>query len=361
MQALPQLQYPTLFRGFFSETKARYGALLDEARLALSRLPVPEQMRFFYEESVLQNPQPSFMLLPVIFLRLAETTGGIKEEHRRFLPVLMLMMEATAIADDTADRTMMRSGRESFAGRFGEGSAALFLTCLSSLMLEEARRCSEPLYHIARNYFLELFAKQLWERNYSYPKPEDLKGGLFLRYEECIVGSRIAFDTSRLISQRPLLSDEVVLPFCYAFQDVDDIVNLAERRERSGENDDLKMGIITQSLLLALSQKPSLQRDLYQLWEPYRALQKASLHELSHRCKEIDRETEVLYGHLCAEILRLGVPGTVDQIFSNLRACVEAAPQEVKSVFYEIGMALLDRLRQCYGADLAPLVGSRSL
>jgi hypothetical protein len=78
------------------------------------------------------RPQPSYLLLPLMFLATAEQHGGITERHRAYLPWYMLMMEVCAIIDDTVDRTPLRSGRDSFPERYSDAAAAAFSTFLIS-------------------------------------------------------------------------------------------------------------------------------------------------------------------------------------------------------------------------------------
>ncbi|MGZ3461033.1 MAG: hypothetical protein ACXU86_21300, partial [Archangium sp.] len=120
MKEMAPLQYPQLFQGAFARRRESFTLLVEEARRVLHELPVPRALRPFYDTVVRDNPQPSFLLLPLMFLVMAEGSGGIQARHRRFLPIMMLSMEACAISDDTVDRTPMRSGRPSFPMRFGE-------------------------------------------------------------------------------------------------------------------------------------------------------------------------------------------------------------------------------------------------
>src|SRR6185436_15493470 len=93
----------------------------------------------FYD-SILERPQPSFMLLPLKFLAVAESAGGIHQCHIDFLPIMMVAMEAVAVTDDTVDRTPNRSGEPTFPQRWGSICAT---PCMAVLMALIARRAQE--------------------------------------------------------------------------------------------------------------------------------------------------------------------------------------------------------------------------
>src|SRR5687767_11651478 len=133
MTASIPLQFPKQFRGMFHRVESTYRPLLSEAMKQVHEAPIPAELRPFFAHVTVENPQPAFILIPLMFLSAAEASGGITPRHSDALPSLLLSMEVTAIADDTVDRTPMRSGRMSFPRRFGEASATPFTGALLML------------------------------------------------------------------------------------------------------------------------------------------------------------------------------------------------------------------------------------
>ena len=76
-------------------------------------------------------------------LATAEASGGIRQRHRDYLPAILLMAEYCAVADDTIDRAPTRSGRVTFAAKFGDASAVPFACALATLVLAESHH-DEP-------------------------------------------------------------------------------------------------------------------------------------------------------------------------------------------------------------------------
>src|SRR5688500_8876160 len=133
--SLSDIQFPDKFQGIFARLRPRYAPLVQEARETLRRLEVPAEVRPYYEYGVLEHAQPSFMLLPMMYLALADHAGGITPRHRRYLPWYMLAMELVAALDDAVDRTPYRSGRRTYHHRFGDPSATAFSTFLLSVVV----------------------------------------------------------------------------------------------------------------------------------------------------------------------------------------------------------------------------------
>ncbi|HEX8441602.1 hypothetical protein, partial [Archangium sp.] len=218
MKTLVPLRYPRFFQGIFARQREVYTPLVEEARRVLHALPVPEKLRPFYDTVVRDNPQPSFLLLPLMFLATAEASGGIQAKHRSFLPFMMLSMEAIAISDDTVDRTPMRSGRLSFPIHFSEASATPFVSTLGSLVAREAARIDPRLLDTTMNFFVELYACQLWERHHSYPTEDMFAQWLDNRYYQSVLGASIGLDTALLLNGHETMPMSVLEPFGRIFQ-----------------------------------------------------------------------------------------------------------------------------------------------
>src|SRR5260221_14774898 len=89
--------FPEHFLGVFEKNRERFAPLLAEARQELQELPVPAHVYENYRHAALDHPQPSFMLLPMLYLVMADHTGGITRKHREYLPFYMLAMELVAV------------------------------------------------------------------------------------------------------------------------------------------------------------------------------------------------------------------------------------------------------------------------
>ncbi|PTL78258.1 polyprenyl synthetase family protein [Vitiosangium sp. GDMCC 1.1324] len=353
MKDLVPLKYPQLFQGVFARKRESFTPLVEEARRVLHSLPIPGALRPFYDTVVRDNPQPSFMLLPLMFLTTAEASGGIQASHREFLPIFMLSMEACAILDDTVDRTPMRSGRPTFPMRFGEASTTPFVSTLIALVAREAARVDPRLLDATMRLFVELHSLQLWERHHIYPTEDLFERWLENRYRENTVGVAFGLDTALLLNGREPSPLAVQEPFGRIFQDVDDIVNILEDRGSEGENDDVLMGAVTRPLLLALERYPSLRGDLSALWETCRAKAAGTSVRELHRVTVHSHATlEKLLRPIRQAILEVGVRGTVAQVLSDYRTCVTAAPPEIRPAIQEMTSTWVDRLRRCKGIEL---------
>lgn len=351
MTALVPLRYPRFFQGIFARQRDVFLPLVEEARGVLHALSVPEKLRPFYDTVVGDNPQPSFMLLPLMFLAMAEAAGGIQAAHRRFLPVMMLGLEACSILDDTVDRTPMRSGRPTFPNRFGEASTASFVSSLVATVTREAARVEPRLLEATADFIVELSAFQLWERNNIYPTRELFEPWLENRYHQNTIGVAFGLNPALQLHGREPLPLGVLESFGRIFQDVDDVVNIVENRWTQGENDDLLMGAVTRPLLLALEAYPHLHAEVEALWEVCRTTARASVAEV-HR--------EPVHAHAIVEkrarpvrqaLLEVGVRGTAAHVLEDCRTCVASAPPEFRPVLQELTSTWVDRLRHCLGAE----------
>jgi hypothetical protein len=336
----------------FQRVESTYRPLLADARRKVIEVPVPQELQPFFAHVTSENPQPSFMLIPLMFLAAAEATGGISQRHIDALPMLLLSMEVTAVADDTVDRTPMRSGRVTFSRRFGDASAAPFTGALLMLMAEQRGSCAPEFVDSTSRYILNLFSMFLWERQNTYPEPELFERWLEHRYAETRVATQYPLDTSFALNGHAPLPLAAVESFSRVFQDVDDIVGILERRDEQGENDDLQMGIITRPLLLTLAHQPELVESVKQLWAHYRPLHPASLIDFQERHTEVAQRTRLLYGRLRAAMLEIGIPATVRRMVGDLRLCVEQTPEQHRPFMRDLALSVADRLRRCERQDL---------
>jgi hypothetical protein len=288
--------------------------------------------------------------MPLMFLATAHSAGGIGARHRQFLPTLMLMMEVVAVADDTVDRTAMRSGRASFPERFNECSAAPFVGALTALVCERARQCDERAFDLTRRFLVELFSLELWEHHHVYPARAEFEVWLEHRYRQAAIAVQIALDCALALAGKPPLPREVSRAFSSLCQDVDDIVNLVEYRERDGENDDLKMGIVTRPLLFAVRARSTLAGDVETLWAHHRGRARARFDRV-----DVDRDDARAieqYVRIRDEIIAHGVPPAIREVLRDLRTCTDETPRELRKVMREMAAAFVDRLRRCELVDV---------
>lgn len=354
-----QIEFPEFYQGIYQRTQPAYGPLIAEAIERLRATPVPRHFRPFLGYMVWENPQPSFILLPFMYLATAEASGGITQRHKDYLPTIMLTAELCAVADDTVDRALHRSGRMTFPARFGDASSVPMAGALLSMILERSRE-NEALFDAVRSFYMDLFALELWEREHAYADPSLFDTWLEHRYEQAIVATGWALNSALILSDRPLWPRAAVAPLAQIGQDVDDIVNLIEYRESDGENDDLQSGIVTRPLIYAIREVPELADDVVELWAQHRALASRQLPiaELQARRAEITRATLPLYASIRRVILQRGVPLAVKQCLVEYEASVRESPPSLRPLMSDLSSAFLDRLRRCRYFDLDVEVGA---
>lgn len=352
MKDIAPLQYPQLFQGLFARQRPRFEPLLEAARRQLDSLEVPATLRPFYNTVVRENPQPSFVLAPLMFLASAEASGGVQAAHREFLPWLMLIMEAIAVLDDTIDGTPMRSGRPAFAARFGEASATPFVSTLLALFARETARIDPRLLDATMTLLVELNSLQLWEWHHTYPTADQFEVWLENRNRQSEIGVSFGLDTALLLNGREPAPTSVVRPFARIGQDVDDLVSILEDRDAVGENDDVLMGMVTRPLLLTLERYPSMDDDLAALWASCRAQKEASARGRGPAPDATRSEIAGLARPIREAIREVGVQGTVTQVLADYRACVVATPLELRPLIGELARTWVDRLRRCKGAEV---------
>jgi uncharacterized protein (TIGR00730 family) len=358
--ASSSIRWPDQFRGLFERVAAAHGHLVEDALRELQVADVPAKLKPFFDHVGVESVQASFMLVPLIFLAAADASGGVTEAHVEALPILLLGMEAVAINDDAVDRTPTRSGRTSFPMRFGHASATPFTGALLMLMAERSKKCPVAFVDRMVNYHLHLCSMVLWEWQNVYPTPERFQAWLQNRYDETRITVEYTMDSALALNGLPRLPRAAIEPFSRIFQDVDDIVNLVERRDELGENDDLRMGVVTRPLLLTLERVPSLDADVELFWEHYRPLRDASIIDFQERQVEVGDKTQALHHAIRAMLLEIGVPETVRCMLADADRCVLETPEALRPFMRELVLTIMDRLRHCGHAALDRLLDEGS-
>lgn len=348
------IEFPRLFR--YARAQATWGPLLVGAIEELRTGPVSEGLRPHLAYQTWENRQPSFMILPFMFLGTADAAGGIGPLHLEYLPGIMLTAEMLAVADDTVDRTPYRSDRPSFPMRFGDASALPFVGYLVTDSLARSRRHPAVFDAIVRCY-TEFFGLELWERQHTYPPPALLEVWLGNRYMQTIVVTEFILDSALLLSGRGRWPRPVIEAFSRIQQNVDDIVNIVELRDSDGENDDLQAGVVTRPLLLALAACPGLADDVEALWAQHRPLARAelSIAELHAQRGRLGRATLPLYRRIRAQIVHHGIAGTAREVLRDYHAAVQGSPPELRTFMRECAGTFVRRLRRCREVALREL------
>ena len=343
-----EIVFPEFYKGIFERTRAAYGPLISEAIGRIKKMEVTAELRPALAFQTWDNPQPSFILLPFTYLATAEASGGIRQLHRDHLPAILLMAEYCAVADDTIDRAPTRSGRVTFAAKFGDASAVPFACALATLVLAESHH-DERLFGEALRFFMVFHGLELWERENTYPPPAIFKTWLEHRYLQATIANEYALNCAVTINDQPQWPRRAVQMFATVGQDVDDIVNIAEYRAASDENDDFQSGIVTRPLIFALEEVPSLARDVVEFWDHYRSLAALELPipELSRRRAVILQKTLPLYNHIRRVILDRGVPRSIRQCLADFRSAVRESPPPLRPLMHDLAAAYIDRLRRC--------------
>lgn len=347
LESAPRLAFPAKFQGVFVRSRPRYEPLIVEARQTLRSLLVPTSIAPYYAYGVLEHDQPSFVLAPLMFLAVAESQGGITERHRRYLPAFLLMVELIGILDDTVDHTPYRSGRLTYWRRFGAPSAAPFSCFLFNAALAETRETAPELVPLVTEMFASICAAEVWEHDSRYPEADvaALEGWLARHYAAVPEAIAHSLDSALLLHGRAPLDREVHARFAELQQDVDDIVNFVERRELDGENDDLKMGIVTYPLLAAVRDGARAQRALETLWRVRRGEGAAVVDA---------RADAAAYAELAEEIAAIGIPATLHKIADDAQAAIAAATPDARACVADLVWTFVERL--CRVESLRPMV-----
>lgn len=345
-QSLPTLVFPEQFQGFFRRTQAQYEPSLYDARAALANLNYPVIAEAFYAYVVRDNPQPSFMLLPLMYLGMAEASGAITHAHHDYLPIVLLTMEICAVMDDTADRTPRRSGRPTFAAAYGEYSATPLTATLVATALEQTIARAPALLPLLTQLVVELGARELWEIHNRYPSPDQFDQWLANRYAQVTPAVVFALDSALHLNQHAPLPQTVAIALARIFQDVDDIVNVVEAREHAGENDDFKLGMVTRPLVAALQADPTLQTDVLDLWTAYATSQQTTDDIFAQQLARVSETYAPQVSRIHVALRSIGVPATLRQIEHDAQECVAAAPPHLRPLIHEFVLTFADRVRR---------------
>jgi geranylgeranyl pyrophosphate synthase len=348
-----EIAFPEFYKGIFERTRAAYGPLISDAIGRIKHLDVSAELRPSLAFQTWDNPQPSFILLPFTYLATAEASGGIQQRHRDYLPAILLMAEYCAVADDTIDRAPTRSGRVTFAAKFGDPSAVPFACALATLVLAQSHH-DERLFEEALRFFMVFHGLELWERENTYPSPAVFATWLEHRYLQATIANEYALNCAVAINGQPPWPRRAVQKLATVGQDVDDIVNIAEYRAASDENDDFQSGIVTRPLIFAMEEVPSLARDVVEFWDHYRSLGALELPipELQRRRTAVLQKTLPLYNHIRGVILDRGVPRSIRQCLADFRSAVRESPPPLRPLMHELAAAYIDRLRRCRYVDV---------
>lgn len=342
------VRFPERFRGIFESRSRSFASLLEEARELLQAQPVPEVVRFHYDY-VMLAPQPSFMLLPLMYLELAAKTGAIGERHRNYLPWVMLAMELSAVLDDTVDQTPRRSGRDTYPQRFGPCSSAPFCCFLLNLLISRTRETAPEVLPLVSGLFETLCTLEIWEFEKCYPALDTAVCHHWLQrhYDEVTPAIAYGLDSALLIAAQRPLPPEVSARFAEIMQDVDDLVNVAENREGAGENSDFKMGIVTYPLAAALESDPGLRSVAEVVWARYRAARRVGGDPMIARGFVADDSADVRM--VLQAMADLGIPAALERIERNAAACAAATPHQLRGTIREFVGAFVERAHRAVG------------
>lgn len=346
-KAKERVDPPEKFSGVFSSTWTRYVPLMQEARATLRALPVPASIRSYFDYAVLDRPQPGYMLLPLKFLAIADRHGGITQRHRDYLPWYVLAMEVVALLDDTVDRTPFRSHRMTYPRRFGESSAAAMAGYLMTITLERTAQTAPEVLPMVCQFFETLCSLEVWELHSRYPMLDDasLERWLDHRYEMATDVYVHSFNSALRMHGLEEMSREACKHFAAMSQGVDDLVGIVEAREDIGENDDLKMGIVTYPLVATLRAEPQATSVLERVWAPCRKLGIESMErhlDQLGRCLDDSRREQ---RQLLDWLLLHGVPATVDEVLSRAALLEESTPAYLRDSVGLVAWSYVDRLR----------------
>lgn len=355
------IQFPKKFKGLYTDTEKKYRPLIEEAIERSKQFPIDDELRPLYSYLVWENPLPTFILSTVMFLEVAEETGGIKKGHLDYLPLLIIILELMGIADDSIDRTIMRSNRMSCVKKYGDGTTLAFTGSLMTMLFSESRKYDSKLFDQLVICLSQIFFSWVWESQNVYPKPSLFKHYVNYRYKQGWAFADFVFNASLIINKKPILPLGTASPnyrINKVAQDVDDVVNIAEFRANRGENDDLLMGIMTRPTMVAIKEEPHLLAEILELWSHFRDLikSKPSVDELHKRHAEITRQVLPDYQKIRNVILEKGIPKVITTLLKEYHEAVKSSPPHVRRSINEIGYAYIDRLSRI---DYTALQGDR--
>ncbi|MFB7868077.1 hypothetical protein [Streptomyces sp. NPDC056069] len=325
-----QIRFPENFKGIFESQARWYEERLTVARRDLCEMPIPEEFRPFFD-FITERSQPSFILLPILFLEVARESGGITDRHQDFLPALMLSMEIIAVMDDTIDGSNTRSEHQTFPGRWGAHSSTSCVAVLMSMLIQQIANSFPSLLDLTLEAVRGVGAKELREEFDRYPRHvDDFPRILENRYGQTIDGYRFVISSALRLNGMADLPRASLVPFARIGQDVDDLVNLIEDRGKQGENDDLRRGLVTSALVQALRLQPGLAVELRELWHL--------------RTETRLRRLDDIHRSIRTSMLTHGVTPVIDQITADVKTCEQAAPFYLQQLMRRAGQTWLDRV-----------------
>ena len=343
-----ELHFPESYRGLFARTQDRYAPLIREALQRLEDMDVPTDLRPFLAYQMWENPQPSFVLFPFMFLATAEVSGGIRRSHEEYLSMILLFCALCAVADDTIDRSPKRSGRATFAGRYGDTSAMAMASALVTMVMHASRHDTR-LADAAYDFFLPFFGLELWEVSNVYPEPDLFTDWLDHRYDQAIVATAFTLNAALILNEQPLWPQTAIAALSRVAQDVDDVVNILEFRARDGENDDLQSGVVTKPLVLTIARSSAVGAEVDGFWRAYKELAQRRL-SIEHLAEERARLTARLwpqYVSIRARLVDTGVPETIRSSLVDMKLAVNMSPLYLRALMRDFASSFLDRLRRC--------------
>jgi geranylgeranyl pyrophosphate synthase len=340
---MPDIAFPDRFDGLFGQRALKYAPLLRQARKELAEWPVPRGFEEQYA-SILSLKQPSFMLLPLMYLYVAEATGEIRESHRSFLPVTMLAMEAAAVADDTVDGSATRSGEPTFPARWGVPSSAPCMALLTSMIAQKTARSFATLVEPTMALISNLAAAELQELRERYPCRADFDAAMQTRYRQAHEGVLFGFRAALLLAGHTEVPTQGAELLGRITQDVDDLINLLERREEQGEGNDLKNGTVTAALIEAVDRNPDLANDIEQVWRPRE----------SHNADPGDPT----FPRILHCVVELGAPAVRRRLDTLSVACAGATPTPMRPLMRQLAADFVARADQCQILGSVPKLDS---
>ena len=342
-QARPIL-FPERFAGLFKAGEPRFAPLLEEARAALARLDVHEDLRVPYRYLVADSVQPAYMLLPLLYLALAEELGGVTARHRAYLPWYLLAMELAALLDDATDCTPMRGGRPSYPQQFGELFTIPTTGFLLSTLLQGTWADVPELGPMTVAFFRSLCSTEMVEHRTRYPAPDQWEKRLAERYGVMHEALSHCFNSAVVLHGAPQFPREVTYPLAELIQDVDDVVNIVEDRDLDGENADFEVGIVTFPLVAAASADPQTGELVESLWATCRAVDAADRYSFAAGVGERRRRRPLEHTTIRAALLERGVPATRRKILASADSCEKESSGALRRFLHSVSSAFVNRL-----------------
>jgi hypothetical protein len=343
----PRTEFPANFQGIFAEVRDKHGELFVQARESLRFVPMVEEFRPYFLHGVLGHAQPSFMLLALMHLALADELGGVNEYDRAYLPWNILLWEHCAILDDTLDRTPYRSGRKTYVHEFGEPSSTAMVNYLFSLVVGRSAEVSTALIPLISDYYCTFSSLLVYEFHSRYPAATvpACERWLKLHYDAMVSALELTFNGPLALRGLPFMPRKALQHASEIMQDVDDLVNFLEQRERAGENDDIKLGNVSHALLHALRSHDATAPALEALWRLYRRIPQRSLDGFWAAYAQCGAETVPEYEAIASLVNQHGVLATANKVIEDARACVRATPEPLRRCMGEIVGSFIGRLR----------------